>query len=97
METASDELVMLRQTLDRACRSPLYADRLAGVVLENLDDFRKLPLTQRADLERAGLNGTRALPLEEICHYGETSGTTGKSNSTWLTQSDFARNAQAIA
>lgn len=97
METASDELVILRQTLDRARRSPLYTDRLAGVVLENLDDFHKLPLTQRADLEQAGLNGTRALPLEEICHYGETSGTTGKSNSTWLTQSDFARNAQAIA
>jgi phenylacetate-coenzyme A ligase PaaK-like adenylate-forming protein len=38
------------------------------------------------------------VPLEEVCHYGETSGTSGGgANSTWLTAADFARSAQAIS
>ena len=45
-----------------------------------------------------GLHGTRALPLEKVCHYGETSGTSGAgANSTWLTAADFSRSARAIA
>jgi phenylacetate-coenzyme A ligase PaaK-like adenylate-forming protein len=36
------------------------------------------------------------VPLERVCHYGESSGTTGASNSTWLTADDFIRDADAI-
>ncbi|MEE3327828.1 MAG: AMP-binding protein [Myxococcota bacterium] len=97
MNEASDVLAALRQTLDRARQSPLYSGRLADLKVGSLEEFRAIPLTKREDLEKAGLHGTRALPLEEICHYGETSGTTGSSNSTWLTPSDFSRNARAIA
>jgi phenylacetate-CoA ligase len=92
------DLGALQATLDRARKSPLYADRLRDVTLRSVADFRKLPLTTREDLQRAGMHGTRAAPLEEICHYGETSGTSGGgANSTWLTAEDFARNARRIA
>ena len=86
----------LRRTLEQARLSPLYAKRLGDRKFQSLDDFRELPLTTRSDLASAGLHGTRALPLDRICHYGESSGTTGEPNSTWLTAEDFARNARTI-
>jgi len=99
-ESDADASVLraLQTTLDTAQRSALYRERLAGVKLKTLDDLRALPLTTREDLAGAGAHGTRAAPLEEICHYGETSGTSGAPpNSTWLTTNDFASNAAAIA
>lgn len=90
-------LEALRRTLGRAAHSALYAERLAGEKIASLVDFRALPLTTRADLERAGLHGTRALPLDRVCHYGESSGTTGAPNSTWLSSEDLASNARRIA
>jgi phenylacetate-CoA ligase len=83
-------------TVRRARGSALYRERLAGVEIRSLDDVRRLPLTTRADLQSAGPHGTRAVPLEGVCHYGESSGTTGASNSTWLTAEDFARDARVI-
>ncbi len=86
----------LDATVDRARRSPLYAERLAGVHIRSLGDLQALPLTTRADLQAAGPHGTRAVPLEEVVHYGESSGTSGSTNSTWLTDGDFERDARAI-
>jgi phenylacetate-coenzyme A ligase PaaK-like adenylate-forming protein len=86
----------LDATVSRASRSELYRERLAGVRIRAAQDLQALPLTTRADLEGVGPHGTRAVPLSDVCHYGESSGTTGKSNSTWLTQGDFARDAEAI-
>src|SRR5213594_934670 len=94
---ASDGLVAaLDATVARARGSALYRERLAGVRIRSLTDLRALPLTTRADLQAAGAHGTRALPLTEVCHYGESSGTSGASNSTWLTAEDFRRDADAI-
>jgi phenylacetate-CoA ligase len=87
----------LDATIARARRSALYAERLRDVRIRGLDDLRWIPLTTRADLQRAGPDGTRAAPLDRVCHYGETSGTSGATNSTWLTAEDFSRNARAIA
>jgi phenylacetate-CoA ligase len=86
----------LDATVVRARGSALYRERLAGVRIRSLDDLRALPLTTRKDLQAAGVQGTRALPLADVCHYGESSGTTGASNSTWLTAGDFRRDARAI-
>src|SRR5207249_2164120 len=94
--TGDGLLAALNATLCRARESALYRDRLASVRLRTLEDLHRLPLTTRADLQRAGVHGTRAVPLAEVCHYGESSGTTGASNSVWLTASDLARSAQAI-
>ena len=96
-EDDPEVLTRLRATLDRARHSALYSEHLGNFELRDLSDFRRLPLTTREDLTRAGLHGTRAAPLDQICHYGETSGTTGQANSTWLTSEDLASNARAIA
>jgi phenylacetate-CoA ligase len=66
------------------------------VTIRALDDLRAVPLTTRADLQQAGPHGTRAVPLDAVCHYGESSGTSGASNSTWLTAGDFERDARAL-
>ncbi len=87
----------LDATVGRACKSPLYRERLQGVRIRDLDDLRALPLTTRADIQQAGRDGTRAAPVDRICHYGETSGTTGLACSTWLTAADLDRSARAIA
>ncbi len=95
--TAPDALVgALAATVERARASRLYAERLAGVRLRSLADFARLPLTTRRDLEEAGADGTRAVPRERVCHYQESSGTTGAVNSAWLTTGDLARSAAAI-
>lgn len=87
----------LDATVARARESSLYAERLRGVRVRTVEDLQRLPITRRADLQHAGTTGTRAVPLEKVCHYGETSGTSGVANSTWLTAADFARHARAIA
>ena len=87
----------LALSVERARRSRFYDERLRGFEVRSLEDFRALPLTTRGDLEAAGLDGLRAVPLDRVCHYGETSGTTGAPNSTWLTAGDFSRSAKAIA
>jgi phenylacetate-CoA ligase len=95
--TAPDALVgALAATVERARASRLYAERLSGVRLRSLADFARLPLTTRRDLEEAGVDGTRAVPRERVCHYQESSGTTGGVNSAWLTAGDLARSAAAI-
>ncbi|CAG1006677.1 phenylacetate-CoA ligase [Myxococcaceae bacterium] len=91
------EAAALETALERARSSPLYAERLRGVSIREPEDLERVPLTTRADLQRAGVHGTRAVPLDRVCHYGETSGTTGASNSTWLTAEDLRGNARAIA
>lgn len=90
------DLAALQATLDQARKSPLYRETLRDARVDSYEDFKKIPFTTRADLESAGLHGTRAAPLEEICHYGVSSGTTGNPNSTWLTPSDLERNARTI-
>jgi phenylacetate-CoA ligase len=89
-------IALLDATVARARGSALYRERLAGTRIRALDDLRAVPLTTRADLQAAGTHGTRALPLEQVSHYGESSGTSGASNSTWLTAGDFLRDARAI-
>ena len=94
--TPDDILAALDATIACARRSALYAERLAGARLRTLDDLRVLPLTTRADLQRAGAHGTRAVPLSQVVHYAESSGTSGATNSTWLTAADFDRDARAL-
>jgi phenylacetate-CoA ligase len=95
-ETSAAILEALHHTIVRARGSTLYQGRFDTLQLRAIDDFRELPLTTRGDLQEAGTHGTRAVPLERVSHYGESSGTTGSVNSTWLTPGDLTRNAQAI-
>lgn len=93
---SEDLAAALDATVVRARASALYRERLAGIEVRSLEDFARVALTTRADLQQAGAHGTRALPLARVCHYGESSGTSGASNSTWLAAEDFAVDAQAI-
>ncbi len=87
----------LDATVARARESSLYERRLRDVRVRTVDDLGQIPLTTREDLQKAGPDGIRAVPIERVCHYGETSGTSGATNSTWLTAGDLARNARALA
>jgi phenylacetate-CoA ligase len=91
-----DLTAALAATVRRARGSALYRERLAGVEIHSPGDLTRLPLTTRADLQAAGPHGTRAVPLEAVCHYGESSGTSGATNSVWLTAGDFARDAEVL-
>jgi len=94
--TSDDVLAAVDATIARARRSALYAERLAGVRVRTLDDLHAVPLTTRADLQQAGAHGTRAVPLSQVVHYGESSGTSGASTSTWLSAGDFERDARTL-
>ncbi|MCH2185018.1 AMP-binding protein [Myxococcota bacterium] len=96
MPFGADEITALESTIQRAKKSELYRERLSSISISDADCWRKIPLTSRSDLQKAGLSGTRAAPLEKICHYGESSGTTGASNTTWLTADDLTANASRI-
>jgi len=91
-----DPVAALDATIRRGRRSALYRERLAGVEIRSLDDLLRVPLTTREELRVAGPHGTRAVPLDAVCHYGESSGTTGVTNSVWLTAGDFARDAEVL-
>jgi phenylacetate-CoA ligase len=91
-----DLVAALDATVARARGSVLYRERLAGVRIGAVDDLQALPLTTRQDLQRAGPHGTRAVRLDAVCHYGESSGTSGATNSTWLTAADFERDARVL-
>lgn len=97
MPSADALLEALDATIARARQSSLYAERLAGVAVRSLEAFARLPVTTRADLQRSGVHGTRAVSLSAVCHYGESSGTSGGGlNATWLTAGDLARDAEAL-
>ena len=70
-EAQDDLLAALDATIARARRSELYRERLAGVRVRTLADVAAIPLTTRADLQQAGVNGTRAAPRSEERRVGK--------------------------
>ena len=61
-------------------RSPFYAKKFEGIDLEDvktMEDFRKLPFTEKADLREAYPLGLAAVPPEKIIRIHSSSGTTG--------------------
>ena len=96
MPYGTEQLAALNATIRQAQKSDLYREKLSSISIGDADSWNKIPLTSRSDLQKAGLNGTRAAPLEKICHYGESSGTSGASNTTWLTADDLSANASRI-
>ena len=88
----------LEATIERARRSPLYAERLRTLRVRTPEELRGVPLTKRADLVAAGIHGTRALPLEEVCTTERPREPAAMARTPpGLTAADFARGARAIA
>jgi phenylacetate-CoA ligase len=94
-EMAALQLERLKWSVGHAYHnSPLYREKLenAGVTPEDiqaLDDVRKLPFTDKAELRKNYPFGWRAMPLEDIVRIHASSGTTGKKTVVYYTQKDI--------
>ena len=61
-------------------RSPFYKKKYEGIDLtkvKNIEDFRKLPLTDKCELREAYPLGLQSVPDEEVVRIHSSSGTTG--------------------
>ncbi len=99
-QIAAYQIERLRETVSRARRSQLYAQRLAGHPTEKTDAVVELltglPLTTKEDLRAASPWGLVAVERDELFQYHESYGTTGTPVSGWLTQGDLRNYATQI-
>lgn len=72
-------------------QSAFYNKKFKNYNLSNLllHDLSSLPLTTKADLLASSPYELMGVNFSEIAHYHESSGTTGKSSSSWFTQEDL--------
>jgi len=102
-EMAALQLERLKWSVGHAyANSPLYREKLdnAGVTPEDiktLDDGRKLPFTDKAELRKDYPFGWRAVPFEDIVRIHASSGTTGKKTVVYYTQKDIDDWAEMFA
>ena len=92
----------LTQTLDRASRSPYYAERLkaAGVdarSVRTVADVAKLPLTTKDDLREHWPYGFLAVERDELIRMHSSSGTTGRATVIFHTTGDIAAWTNIVA
>jgi|HubBroStandDraft_3_1064219.scaffolds.fasta_scaffold00917_1 phenylacetate-CoA ligase len=81
-----------RALVHAASNSPFYRRRLGGAGdLERTDGERLagLPFTTKEDLRAAYPFDLLAVPREELCRYGESTGTTGPPTSSFFTLEDW--------
>lgn len=96
------QLSRLRSTIERASRSPFYAQRFAqaGVTadnLRNLDDIRRIPFTTKDDLRAQYPYGLATVPTSEFVRMHCSSGTTGTPVAICHTQQDINSWADLMA
>ncbi|HQN25202.1 MAG TPA: phenylacetate--CoA ligase [Syntrophales bacterium] len=92
----------LTQTLDRASRSPYYAERLkaAGVdarSVRTVADVAKFPLTTKDDLREHWPYGFLAVERDELIRMHSSSGTTGRATVIFHTTGDIAAWTNIVA
>jgi phenylacetate-CoA ligase len=95
------QLQRLKETLDRAARSPFYGERLAqaGVAanrINRLDDIRQIPFTTKDDLRARGLE-MLTVPRSELVRLHASSGTTGQATVIYYTRRDIETWADLVA
>ena len=89
------QLARLREVVRRVYdRVPFYRERLDGVgvkpeSIRSLEDVRRLPFTQKADLRDHYPFGLLAVPLREVVRLHASSGTTGKPIVAAYTRGDL--------
>jgi phenylacetate-CoA ligase len=82
----------LREAIKQAVKGAFYRKRFAGIRpgdINSLDDFRKLPFTDKDDLRNAYPLGLQAVPDERIVRIHSSSGTTGMPVIIPYTQEDI--------
>lgn len=73
-------LAEIQRSIRHAMNGPFYAGRFAGVDasdIRSMEDFKKLPFTEKEDLHSAYPLGLSVVPNEKIVRIHSSSGTTG--------------------
>jgi phenylacetate-CoA ligase len=86
-----DMLEQIKKAIKHAMNSEFYKKYYAGINvngIKSLDDFRKLPFTDKEDLRDAYPLGLMAVPDEKIVRVHSSSGTTGAPVIIPYTQKD---------
>jgi phenylacetate-CoA ligase len=81
----------LQKSLKQALKGKFYADMYKDINVSDvktIDDFKKLPFTDKSDLRQAYPLGLQAVPDEEIVRIHSSSGTTGTPVIIPYTQKD---------
>ncbi|MGI5901274.1 MAG: phenylacetate--CoA ligase family protein [Desulfitobacteriia bacterium] len=85
----------LRKTVKQVLKAPYYQKKLAkaGIYypddIKTLEDFQKIPLTEKEDLRQNYPFGLFAEPMEDIIRIHASSGTTGKPSVVGYTREDI--------
>lgn len=93
----------LRRTVEQVLKAPYYKKKLAEVGIHypgdvrSLDDFRRIPLTEKDDLRQNYPFGLFAEPMEKIVRVHASSGTTGKPTVVGYTRDDIKLWAKIVA
>ena len=93
----------LRRTVEQVLKAPYYQKKLAEVGIhyssdiKTLDDFRKIPLTEKEDLRQNYPFGLFAEPMDNIIRVHASSGTTGKPTVVGYTREDIKLWAKIVA
>lgn len=93
----------LRKTVEQVLKAPYYKKKLAEVGIyypgdiKTLDDFRRIPLTEKEDLRQNYPFGLFAEPMEKIVRVHASSGTTGKPTVVGYTREDIKLWAKIVA
>lgn len=92
----------LRETLDRAGRSPYYGSSpgrpgLSAADLHSLKDVEKLPFTTKDDLREHWPYGFIAVSKDELVRMHSSSGTTGRATVIFHTVEDIAEWTNLVA
>lgn len=93
----------LRKTVEQVLKAPYYKKKLAEVGvhypadIQSLEDFRKIPLTEKEDLRQNYPFGLFAEPIEKIVRVHASSGTTGKPTVVGYTREDIKLWAKIVA
>lgn len=92
----------LRETMDRAARTPYYRELfgrlgLSAERIKTLDDVRRIPFTTKEDLRGHFPYGFLAVTLEDVVRMHSSSGTTGNPTVVYHTRRDLEAWANLVA
>jgi len=93
----------LRKTVQQVLKAPYYQKKLAeaGIFypadIKTIEDFRRIPLTEKEDLRQNYPFGLFAEPMDKIVRVHASSGTTGKPTVVGYTREDINLWADIVA
>lgn len=82
-------LESLNCVLKRCKNTAFYSSRIPEEPIQSIEEFKRIPLTTKADLRRASPFGLIAVSRSRLFQYHESFGTTGIPVSSWFTRKDI--------